>query len=72
MAFELILRASTASNVRELAEFRNQAQRTIRSIDCLVSDIDADLPQVTRVAFLFSPTAAHYAEYFMNLSMAKS
>ena len=43
VAFELIQRASTANDVRELAEFRNQAQRSIRSIDGLVSDIDPDL-----------------------------
>jgi signal transduction histidine kinase/CheY-like chemotaxis protein len=41
--FEIALRASTASDPRELAEFRNQAQRSIRSIDGLVSDIDPDL-----------------------------
>src|SRR6266849_417165 len=41
--FELILRASATSDARELAEFGNQAQRWIRSIDGLVSDIDPDL-----------------------------
>jgi signal transduction histidine kinase/DNA-binding response OmpR family regulator/HAMP domain-containing protein len=43
IAFELILRASAASDSRELSEFSNQAQRAIRSIDGLVSDIDPDL-----------------------------
>jgi signal transduction histidine kinase/DNA-binding response OmpR family regulator len=43
MTFETALRASTTSDSRELAEFRNQAQRSIRSIDGLVSDIDPDL-----------------------------
>src|SRR5262249_28064730 len=37
------LRASTTNDPRELTEFRNQAQRSIRSIDGLVSDIDPDL-----------------------------
>jgi adenylate cyclase len=41
--FEIALRASTTNDPRELAEFRNQAQRSIRSIDGLVSDIDPDL-----------------------------
>jgi signal transduction histidine kinase len=41
--FEIALRASTASDPRELGEFKNQAQRAIRSIDGLVSDIDPDL-----------------------------
>jgi adenylate cyclase len=41
--FEIALRASTTSDPRELAEFRSQAQRSIRSIDGLVSDIDPDL-----------------------------
>jgi adenylate cyclase len=41
--FEIALRASTTKDPRELAEFRNQAQRSIRSIDGLVSDIDPDL-----------------------------
>ena len=36
-------RASTAANAREIDEYANQAQRTIRSIDGLVSDIDPDL-----------------------------
>jgi adenylate cyclase len=43
MTFETALRASTTSDARELAEFRNEAQRSIRSIDGLVSDIDPDL-----------------------------
>jgi adenylate cyclase len=43
VAFELIQRASTTSDQRELAEFKDQAQRAIRSIDGLVSDIDPDL-----------------------------
>jgi len=43
MTFETALRASTTSDPRELAEFRNEAQRSIRSIDGLVSDIDPDL-----------------------------
>jgi signal transduction histidine kinase/CheY-like chemotaxis protein len=42
-AFELIVRGSAASNVAELAELKNQAQRSIQSIDGLVSDIDPDL-----------------------------
>jgi signal transduction histidine kinase len=41
--FEIALRASTTGDPRELAEFKNQAQRSIRSIDGLVSDIDPDL-----------------------------
>jgi signal transduction histidine kinase/CheY-like chemotaxis protein len=41
--FEIALRASTTSDPRELADFKNQAQRSIRSIDGLVSDIDPDL-----------------------------
>jgi len=43
MTFEIALRASTTNDPRELAEFKNQAQRSIRSIDGLVSDIDPDL-----------------------------
>jgi hypothetical protein len=43
VTFEIALRASTTNDPRELAEFRNQAQRSIRSIDGLVSDIDPDL-----------------------------
>jgi adenylate cyclase len=43
MTFEIALRASTTNDPKELAEFRNQAQRSIRSIDGLVSDIDPDL-----------------------------
>src|SRR5215813_2301735 len=43
MTFEIALRASTTSDPRELTEFKNQAQRSIRSIDGLVSDIDPDL-----------------------------
>jgi adenylate cyclase len=43
MTFEIALRASTTSDPRELAEFKSQAQRSIRSIDGLVSDIDPDL-----------------------------
>jgi adenylate cyclase len=43
MTFETALRASATSDSRELAEFKNQAQRSIRSIDGLVSDIDPDL-----------------------------
>jgi signal transduction histidine kinase/DNA-binding response OmpR family regulator len=43
MTFETALRASTTSDPRELAQFRNEAQRSIRSIDGLVSDIDPDL-----------------------------
>jgi adenylate cyclase len=43
MTFEIALRASTTSDPRELAEFKNQTQRSIRSIDGLVSDIDPDL-----------------------------
>src|SRR5262245_11000928 len=43
VAFELILRGSAASDGRELATLRAQAQRAIRSIDGLVSDIDPDL-----------------------------
>jgi len=41
--FETALRASGTNDPRELAEFQNQAQRSIRSIDGLVSDIDPDL-----------------------------
>jgi adenylate cyclase len=41
--FETALRAATTNDPRELAEFKNQAQRSIRSIDGLVSDIDPDL-----------------------------
>jgi adenylate cyclase len=52
MTFEIGLRASTTNDPRELAEFRNQAQRSIRSIDGLVSDIDPDLS-----AELFRPIA---------------
>jgi adenylate cyclase len=52
MTFEIGLRASTTNDLRELAEFRNQAQRSIRSIDGLVSDIDPDLS-----AELFRPIA---------------
>ena len=43
LTFEIALRASTTNDPRELTEFRNQAQRSIRSIDGLVSDIDPDL-----------------------------
>jgi adenylate cyclase len=43
MTFEIALRASTTGDPRELTEFKNQAQRSIRSIDGLVSDIDPDL-----------------------------
>src|SRR5258708_4857851 len=43
VTFETALRASATSDPRELAEFKNQAQRSIRSIDGLVSDIDPDL-----------------------------
>ncbi len=43
VAFELIIRAATTSNLPELSEFKTQAQRSIRSIDGLVSDIDPDL-----------------------------
>src|SRR6516165_9079477 len=43
LTFEIALRASTTSDPRELTEFKNQAQRSIRSIDGLVSDIDPDL-----------------------------
>jgi adenylate cyclase len=43
VTFETALRASATSDSRELAEFKNQAQRSIRSIDGLVSDIDPDL-----------------------------
>jgi signal transduction histidine kinase/CheY-like chemotaxis protein len=57
LAFELIQRASTAGNVRELAEFQNQAQRAIRSIDGLVSDIDPDLS-----TDLFRPIARIHAD----------
>lgn len=41
--FEFIVRGSAASNTTEVAELKNQAQRTIKSIDGLVSDIDPDL-----------------------------
>ena len=43
VAFELILRGSAASEARELDDLKTQAQRSIRSIDGLVSDIDPDL-----------------------------
>src|SRR6266436_2843288 len=43
VTFETALRASATSDPRELAEFKNQAQRSIRSIDGLVSDINPDL-----------------------------
>src|SRR5262249_2900647 len=43
VTFETALRAATTNDPRELAEFKNQAQRSIRSIDGLVSDIDPDL-----------------------------
>jgi adenylate cyclase len=43
IAFELTLRASATSDLNELADFKNQAQRSIRSLDGLVSDIDPDL-----------------------------
>jgi len=43
LTFEIALRASTTNDPRELTEFRNQTQRSIRSIDGLVSDIDPDL-----------------------------
>ena len=43
VTFETALRAATTNDPPELAEFKNQAQRSIRSIDGLVSDIDPDL-----------------------------
>jgi signal transduction histidine kinase/methyl-accepting chemotaxis protein len=43
VGFELVVRASATSDPHELAEFREQAQNAIQSIDGLVSDIDPDL-----------------------------
>jgi signal transduction histidine kinase len=43
VAFELVIRAATTNDLRELAAFETQARRAINSIDGLVSDIDPDL-----------------------------
>ncbi|HEX9461932.1 MAG TPA: PAS-domain containing protein [Alphaproteobacteria bacterium] len=41
--FEIIIRASRTTDTGELTELERQAQRSIRAIDALVSDIDLDL-----------------------------
>lgn len=43
VAFELVVRGSAANNKAEIAELKNQAWHSIRSVDSLVSGIDSDL-----------------------------